>query len=170
MMILFTKVATMSKDIWHFPSEAPAYCFLCVFENSFDGEVHCGHYNPVKKQFCSTEGRYEINQVKKYCDLLHLLDCEQELILKRKALEQSEICCTEWEKQALDYKAENIALSGELERTRKALEITKNAINSAVDHNIINCVVRGIDPRTDDTNVTLCNALEQITALEQKDK
>lgn len=77
----------MSKDIWHFPSEAPEYCFLCVFENSFDGEIHCGHYNPVKKQFCSTEGRYEINQVKKYCDLLHLLDCEQELIRTRKALD-----------------------------------------------------------------------------------
>lgn len=81
------KGTTMIKDIWHFPSEAPAYCFLCVFENSFDGEVHCGHYNPVKKQFCSTEGRYEINQVKKYCDLLHLLDCEQELIRTRKALD-----------------------------------------------------------------------------------
>ena len=44
----------------------------------------------------------------------------QELIRTRKALEQSEICCTEWEKQALDYKAENIALSGDLERTRRA--------------------------------------------------
>ncbi len=77
------------KDIWHFPSEAPAECFLCVFENSFDGEVHCGHYNPVKKQFCSTEGRYEINQVKKYCDLLHLLDCEQELICTRKSLDKA---------------------------------------------------------------------------------
>lgn len=75
------------NDIWHFPSEAPAYCFLCVFEDSFDGEVHCGHYNPVKKQFCSTEGRYEINQVKKYCNLLHLLDCEKELIRTRKALD-----------------------------------------------------------------------------------
>lgn len=58
----------------------------------------------------------------------------------------------------------------ELIRTRKALDVAKNAINSAVDHNIINCVARGIDPRTDDTNVTLCGALEQITALEQKDK
>lgn len=57
----------------------------------------------------------------------------------------------------------------ELIRTRKALDIAKNAINSVVDHNIINCMARGIDPRTDDTSVTLCNALEQITALEQKD-
>ena len=55
-------------------------------------------------------------------------------------------------------------------RTRKALDVAKNAINSAVDHNVINCVARGIDPRTDDTNVTLCNALEQITALEQKER
>ena len=30
-------------------------------------------------------------------------------------------CCSDWEKQALDYKAKNIALSGELERTCKAL-------------------------------------------------
>lgn len=47
----------------------------------------------------------------------------QELIRTRKELEQSETCCTEWEKQALDYKAENIGLSGELERTRKALDV-----------------------------------------------
>lgn len=52
----------------------------------------------------------------------------QELIRTRKELEQSEICCTEWEKQALDYKAENIALSGELERTRKALEFAWDAL------------------------------------------
>ena len=64
---------------------------------------------------------------------------------------------------------ECVRLQKELNYTRKALEITKNAINSAVDHNIINCVARGIDPRTDDTNVTLCNALEKITTLEQKD-
>lgn len=67
------------KDIWHFPEEAPAYCFLCVFEDIFDHEYHCGHYNPVKKQFCYTEGKYEIYQVKTYCDLLHLLDCETRL-------------------------------------------------------------------------------------------
>lgn len=52
----------------------------------------------------------------------------QELIRTRKALEQSEICCTEWEKQALDYKAENIALSGDLERTRKALDVAVDEI------------------------------------------
>ena len=63
-----------------------------------------------------------------------------------------------------------VKLETDLERTRKTLDIAKNAINSAVDHNIINCMARGIDPRTDDTSVTLCNALEQIIALEQKDK
>lgn len=89
----------------------------------------------------------------------------QELIRTRKALEQSEICCTEWEKQALDYKAENIALSGDLERTRKALDVAKDTIIHAdwffdgdynVDtktmHNEIKCAIKG------------------ITALEQKDK
>ena len=67
------------------------------------------------------------------------------------------------------YLDDLLALETELDLTRKALEIAKNAINSALDHNIINCVARDIDPRTDDTNVTLCNALEQITALEQKE-
>ena len=52
----------------------------------------------------------------------------QELMRTRKALEQSEICCTEWEKRALDYKAENIALSGDLELTHKALEIAVDGI------------------------------------------
>ena len=46
-------------------------------------------------------------------DLCHdaLVGRTKELDSTQKALEQSEICCTEWEKQALDYKAENIALS-----------------------------------------------------------
>ena len=57
----------------------------------------------------------------------------QELIRTRKALEQSEICCTEWEKQALDYKAENIALSGDLERTRKENEDKQAVLNCVVD-------------------------------------
>lgn len=53
-----------------------------------------------------------------------------ELIRTRKELEQSETCCTEWEKQALDYKAENIALSGDLERTRKALSYAIGVIQT----------------------------------------
>lgn len=44
------------------------------------------------------------------------------LIRTHKELEQSETCCSDWEKQALDYKTENIALSGEFDRTRKALD------------------------------------------------
>jgi hypothetical protein len=58
------------------------------------------------------------------------LSAHKELERTRKALEQSEICCTEWEKQALDYKAENIALSGDLERTRKMLKIAIGAIET----------------------------------------
>ena len=52
--------------------------------------------------------------------------------------------------------------------TMKKLDIAINAMESAKDHNIINCVVYGIDPRTDDTNVTLCNALKQIYQKEQR--
>lgn len=131
----------MSKDIWHSPSEAPAYCFLCVFENSFDGEIHCGHYNPVKKQFCSTEGRYEINQVQKYCDLLHLLDCEQELIRIRKALDV-----------AVDALKEiNDRYESEEQRGREE-DDSPDWWDFAMD-----------------TGEILTKAIEQITALEQKE-
>lgn len=71
------------------------------------------------------------------CDDPMPQDLLEELIRIRKELEQSETCCTEWEKQALDYKAENIALSGDLERTRKVLEtlqefITKLYLNGNI--------------------------------------
>lgn len=65
------------------------------------------------------------------------------------------------------YVDDLLACEKELADTKNKLDIAINAINSAVNHNIINCVVRGIDPRTDDTNVTLCNALEQIYRKER---
>lgn len=46
----------------------------------------------------------------------------QALIQAKQDLEQSEKCCSAWETQALDYKAETIALSGKLEIATKALE------------------------------------------------
>lgn len=63
-------------------------------------------------------------------DLCHdaLVKQTKELDRTEKALEQSEICCAKWEKQALDSKAENIALSGDLEYTRKALDIAVDAL------------------------------------------
>lgn len=88
----------------------------------------------------------------------------QELIRTRKELEQSEICCTEWEKQALDYKAENIALSGDLERTRKALDVAVDALKRIKfrgEHSKYECCkVSGIMAQ---------DAINKITALEQKD-
>ena len=69
-------------------------------------------------------------------DLCHdaLVERTKELDHTRKALEQSEICCTEWEKQALDYKAENIALSGDLERTSKALDVAVDALKEITNN------------------------------------
>ena len=68
------------------------------------------------------------------------------------------------------YMDDLLALETKLERTRKALDAALNAMESAKEHNIINCVARGVDPKDDDVNITLWKALEQITALEQKDK
>lgn len=92
----------------------------------------------------------------------------QELICARKELEQSETCCTEWEKQALDYKAENIALSGDLERTRKALEIAVDALK-LFDSGQYTPQPDSYGLKTDASRLAR-KALEQITALKQKDK
>ena len=87
----------------------------------------------------------------------------QELIRTRKELEQSEICCTEWEKQALDYKAENIALSGDLDRTHKALtdtiKLAEEMLESIEDEGMCS-----------EYYEDRLNEIKTITALEQKDK
>ena len=117
----------------------------------------------VKCPFCQQE--LEINDLD-----VQLLGCEnqnckysihydtvgskelwQELIRTRKELEQSETCCTEWEKQALDYKAENIALLGDLDRTRKALEIAVDILQEALNY--------------DEIAEEASEALEQITTI-----
>lgn len=77
-------------------------------------------------------------------------------------------CCSDWEKHALDYKAENIALSGELERIRKALGVATGFIKGISQTVINDC---------DNQYIVLGNfkkfaldTLNQIkTALEQKD-
>ena len=55
-------------------------------------------------------------------DLSGYKELWQALIQAKQDLEQSEKCCSAWETQALDYKAETIALSGKLGIARKALE------------------------------------------------
>lgn len=84
-----------------------------------------------------------------------IFELKQEIIRTRKDLEQSEICCAEWEKQALDYKAENIALSGDLERTRKALDY-------AID--VIKTVAKMSDKMSMKYGETLVEQLDNIQA------
>lgn len=129
----------------------------------------------MKCPFCQQEldtGNYFVHCHNPHCNTTVEMEGTeemwQELIRTRKELEQSEICCTEWEKQALDYKAENIALSGDLECTRKALEVVVDALKMIGSGDIIEHSVVGHE---DDNKIFIANkALEQITALEQKDK
>lgn len=104
-----------------------------------------------------------------------IFELKQEIIRTRKDLEQSEICCAEWGKQALDYKAENIALSGDLERTRKALDVAVGQLKKTHDYiedfryqetNYFLVDSKDVSIILDETN----EALEQITALEQKEE
>ena len=61
----------MSNSIWKTPDEIPACCFLCVFDRPMGRSV--GHYNPVKKQFCSGELRFEHKEINKFCMLDDLI-------------------------------------------------------------------------------------------------
>lgn len=117
----------------------------CPFCNQPLHDDHDGYYSCYSDNCCVSGGT---------------LDTWQELIRTRKELEQSEICCTEWEKQAIDYKAENIALSGDFERTRKALNVAVDALKEIKD---------GKNPVSLGIYMDINDALEQITALEQKD-
>ena len=108
------------------------------------------HNYQVIKEMHERGYQYSVGEVKRLQD---------ELERTREALEQSETCCTEWEKQALDYKAENIALSGDLDRTRKALDVAKEGLKEIQDKG------EYVNP------IELAEScLDEITALEQKDK
>lgn len=61
----------MSNSIWKTPDEIPAWCFLCVFDRPTGRSV--GHYNPVKKQFCSGELRFEHKDIDKFCMINDLI-------------------------------------------------------------------------------------------------
>lgn len=76
----------MSKNIWHTADEAPKYCFLCAFYDQTQG-LSVGHYNPVKKQFCSGDRRFNHDEIKTYCDIHDLLALETDLDRTRKALD-----------------------------------------------------------------------------------
>lgn len=99
-------------------------------------------------------------------DIIGSKELWQELIRTRKALEQNETCCSKWEKQALDYKAELI-------RTKQILEIAIDKLkgiktyydNNYDDPYFVNwhIIAQRLANDADD-------AIKVITALEQKDK
>ena len=83
------------------------------------------------------------------------------MIDTKKNLEQSEICCTEWEKQALDYKAENIGLQSKLDIAVDALKwiaYDENGEQDGLEEFAISQMMEKAD-----------EAINQITTLEQKD-
>jgi len=81
----------------------------------------CGDLLSCPNDHCAWVGNAELWQT-----LIQSLKDRKELAIHlaqtTQILEQSEKCCSAWETQALDYKAETIALSGKLEIARKALE------------------------------------------------
>lgn len=133
------------SDIWHTGKENPKEDSYIVVK------YNTGRCTVIYEFECTLVR----DNIEKWAYFEDLLTLETELDRKTKSLEQSEICCTEWEKQALDYKAENIALSGDLERTRKALDLAKDTLYWYDDNY---------------DSVVAQETINEITALEQKDK
>ena len=76
-------------SIWKKPDEIPASCFLCVFDRPMGRSV--GHYNPVKKQFCSGEFRFGHKDIDKFCmidDLIAQADKAERLQKELEALKE----------------------------------------------------------------------------------
>jgi len=76
----------MSKDIWHFPSEAPSYCFQCVFYDTASNEYHFGQYSPVFKHFRSGNAGWEHEEVQKFAFAEDVIACLDELDRTKKQL------------------------------------------------------------------------------------
>lgn len=94
----------MNKDIWHTADIKPKSLKTFVYETD---KGHIGTsmltidsgWNPVLlPEFYSMDDFEVAERITKWCYLDDIIT----------ALEQSETCCSEWEKQALDYKAELI--------------------------------------------------------------
>lgn len=87
----------------------------------------------LKCPFCQTELDMDMmgeigcpnDSCKKSMFMVGTKELWQALIQAKQDLEQSEKCCSAWETQALDYKAETIALSGKLKIATKALNLAK---------------------------------------------
>ena len=95
-----------------------------------------------------------------HCDTTGDTKLWQELDRTRKALDESEHCCTEWEKQALDYKAENIKLSTALDVAVDALKL--------FDSGQYTPEADAYGLKTDASRVAR-KALEQIESITKKD-
>lgn len=115
----------------------------------------------LKCPFCQTELDMDMmgeigcpnDSCKKSMFMVGTKELWQALIQAKQDLEQSEKCCSAWETQALDYKAETIALSGKLKIATKAL---KDARMFVYTH----CNATAVK--------TIDKALERIIVLKEK--
>lgn len=89
------------------------WCLSCPLPT-----MSCPNHNCKAYDFLMTQNCWQA--------LIQSLKDRKELAIKlaqtTQNLEQSEKCCSAWETRALDYKAETIALSGELEIAKSTLK------------------------------------------------
>lgn len=134
-----------NKSIWHTADEKPndEIGMVVYYSKEYDGELLVGYYNTEYEDFRPLDEYYcEEKTVKKWCYLNDLLALETE-------------------NKDLSDKIGKLEI--ELDRTRKALEIAVDALKELKE------TVSNTEQELDMT-IQAANALDQITALKQKDK
>lgn len=131
-----------NKSIWHTEDEKPndGFGMVVYYSKEYDEELLVGYYNTEYEDFRPLDEYYcEEKTVKKWCYLNDLLALETE---------------------NKDLSDKIGKLETELERTRKALDVAVDALKG---------IKNGREPICLGTSMDINEALEQITALEQKD-
>lgn len=131
----------MSKNIWHTTDEAPKPYEDIAFY--VDGYLYFASYEPQYNQY----GIFGADKVEKWCYSKEL---------------SSYILALETENKDLSDKIGK--LEAELDRTRKALDVAKDRLDTVRQYHRGTAVIR-----PDDIAAYCDRALEQITALEQKE-
>ena len=95
-------------------------CPVCPY---CDKLLHCGGTQYINERivamwYCQNA---ECEETEDLIGTREMWEIVANKIQAKQDLEQSEKCCSAWETQALDYKAETIALSGKLEIATNAL-------------------------------------------------
>lgn len=143
----------MSKDIWHKPSETTDVDNNLIIDDWTNGTYELGYFDDKDMVFRNfrNDDIHDEESMMRWCDVDELID---DYNRTRKALETGN----------KDLSDKIGKLETELDRTRKALDVAKDKLDTVRQYHRGTAVIR-----PDDIAAYCDKAIEQITALEQKE-